>query len=487
MQLKALCISSKAKIPPPHAIHESVRRFYMLQQGKYNTAAAYQEQFLNIVDVIDATGGSMGNHKEILEAMAKEEGIVIDKAAPEQMRSMKAVAKERYDQYIEDFENSFLQGQDKYPKTVTAAYNLLTNWKQDPRNMMQAIGPVNDGVSFTNFTSKEETMALATQGKRVTKDKAHVTCFKCKGTGHYANECTSEEATGESMLMTVIANGEFNQDNYGSQFSQQGPCDILLNSNVKPNPVSKSWILLDNQSTVDVSNNKEVLKNMRHSTTTMNIHCNAGVATTNTIADLPGHGTVWYHPKGIANILSLSQVVKKGYHVMFDSKERNKFIVHKPDGRRTQVFKQSTGGIYYMDINENRDGIALLNTVEDNKTKDTKRDYSRALLSRNIQKIIGRPSTRDFMKIIENKLLLNCPITWRDIIIAENISGPDIGSLKGKTARHAPTPLDPSLVDIPPHIMNHYREVVLGGDIMFVNRLHFLSPYHAILNLVPQK
>jgi Zinc knuckle len=151
--------------------------------------------------------------------MAKEEGFVIDKAAPEQMKAMKAVAKERYlavafilsadqsryGQYIEDLENSFLQGQVKYHKTLTAAYNSIIKWKQDPRNMMQAIGPINGGVSFTNFTSKDEAMALATQGKRVAKDKAHVTCFKCKGTGHYTNECTSEEATGESMLMTVIA------------------------------------------------------------------------------------------------------------------------------------------------------------------------------------------------------------------------------------------------------------------------------------------
>ena len=108
---------------------------------------------------------------------------------------------------------------DSYAKTVTAAYNLLTNWKQDPRNMMRAIGPVHDGLSFTNFTSTEEDRALATQSKRVAKDKTHVTCFKYKGTGHYANECTSEEATSESMLMTGIANGEFNQDNYGFHFN----------------------------------------------------------------------------------------------------------------------------------------------------------------------------------------------------------------------------------------------------------------------------
>ena len=80
----------------PHAIHASVRQFYMLQVGKYNTAAAYQEQFLNIVDDIDATGGSIGNHKEVLKAIAKEESIDIDTSPPEQMKAMKAVAKENY-------------------------------------------------------------------------------------------------------------------------------------------------------------------------------------------------------------------------------------------------------------------------------------------------------------------------------------------------------------------------------------------------------
>ena len=106
-------------------------------------------------------------------------------------------------------------------------------------------------------------------------------------------------------------------------------------------------------------------------------------------------------------------------------------------------------------FNENKDGIALLNTLEDNRTKYTKRNYSRALLAHNNQKIIGHPSTRDFMKIIDNNLLPNFPLTRRDIIIAENMFGPDIGSLKGKTVCHASTPVDLSLVDVPSHIMDN--------------------------------
>ena len=38
----------------------------------------------------------------------------------------------------------------------------------------------------------------------------------------------------------------------------------------------------------------------------MEIHCNAGVASTNLVGELAGYGTVWYPPVGIANILAVS-------------------------------------------------------------------------------------------------------------------------------------------------------------------------------------
>ena len=51
----------------------------------------------------------------------------------------------------------------------------------------------------------------------------------------------------------------------------------------------------------------------------MKIHCNAGTATTRLVRNLPGYGEVWFHPEGIANILSLSNVKEK-YRVTIDSK-----------------------------------------------------------------------------------------------------------------------------------------------------------------------
>eukprot|EP00978_Attheya_sp_CCMP212_P049050 scaffold608902_cov208-Attheya_sp.AAC.1 len=83
-----------------------------------------------------------------------------------------------------------------------------------------------------------------------------------------------------------------------------------------------------------------------------------------------------------------------------------------------------------MDASASETENLFVNTVEDNKAKFTSRDYSQAVLARKIQKTIGRPSTRTFIDIVKNNLLKNCPITTRDIEIAEEIFGPDVGILK---------------------------------------------------------
>jgi hypothetical protein len=82
---------------------------------------------------------------------------------------------------------------------------------------------------------------------------------------------------------------------------------------------------------VDVFTNPKLLKNIRPAKTIMNIRCNAGMTTATEQGDLEGYGTVWYNPKGIANILSLSRVQEK-HRVTYDSAAWGVFSVHKEDG-----------------------------------------------------------------------------------------------------------------------------------------------------------
>ena len=83
-------------------------------------------------------------------------------------------------------------------------------------------------------------------------------------------------------------------------------------------------------------------------------------------------------------------------------------------------------------------------------------------------------SDKDFIKILKTSSLPNCPVTPRDILIANELFGPDVGALKGKTTRRAPPIVDSTMsVDLT-SILKHYGEVTLCVDLMYVNTVPLL-------------
>jgi len=213
--------------------------------------------------------------------------------------------------------------------------------------------------------------------------------------------------------------------------------------------IPKSWILLDSQSTVDIFSNKKLITNIRESKRVLMLHCNAGKVSVTQKGDIRGYGTVWYYPGGIANILSLYNVQKR-HRITFDSADGTRFTVHKED-RSTHVFKPSKRGLFYSDV---KSDVVLINTVDSIKNKYTVKEYSDACKARSIQDIIGRPSTKDFIQYVENNMLPNCPINKSDILRAEEILGPNLGSLKGKTTRKTPSRVNiMALDDVPDELL----------------------------------
>ena len=117
--------------------------------------------------------------------------------------------------------------------------------------------------------------------------------------------------------------------------------------------IPRTWVLLGNQSMVDVFWNKELLEDIYEADTTLDIHCNAGVSSTNKMGILRGYRRVWYHPSGIAIVLSL-RWVQECYQVTFDSEVENWFLVTKCNGT-TFEFQQSNGGLYYLDAADTKE------------------------------------------------------------------------------------------------------------------------------------
>ena len=98
--------------------------------------------------------------------------------------------------------------------------------------------------------------------------------------------------------------------------------------------VALTWLLLYSHLMVDLIPNPKMLLNIRkvRSEDAIRMHCNSGVNSVDRVGDLPGYGTVWYEPTGIANILYMSRATKK-FRVVFDSEGENFSVLSSRTGR----------------------------------------------------------------------------------------------------------------------------------------------------------
>ena len=125
---------------------------------------------MNQRDVVEHCGGNLGDHKSLKKhCQNKKLAGTTDAENASNKREAKTEAKEAYmamafisgansikcRRLIEELENSYLKGnENEYPETVTDAYNLLLDYKNDPRN--QSGGNTGGGVGTFSFNMLDE-------------------------------------------------------------------------------------------------------------------------------------------------------------------------------------------------------------------------------------------------------------------------------------------------------------------------------------------
>eukprot|EP00957_Ditylum_brightwellii_P056902 4313730-Ditylum_brightwellii.AAC.1 len=92
------------------------------------------------------------------------------------------------------------------------------------------------------------------------------------------------------------------------------------------------------------------------------------------------------------------------------------------------MFKSDTGlckGMPYLDIHENHEALALIQTVRKNFGKFTERQVNQAITAHNIKARMAHPTDEPFKQMINGKTIDNCPIVANDIVNARAIFGPN--------------------------------------------------------------
>jgi hypothetical protein len=370
--IKLICFHIEDEKFIPVKAHEALKAYYSLSQGN-ESAQIYHTRFLNTVKVIDQCGASLGEDpmtramvceklQLLTDSTNSAELLEITKAARDYKLAMGLLLNsdpKRYNAMLIRLKNNFMAGQNLYPTNLTEAYGFLTKWEAE------------DNSKAPHNPRHYEETTFATDGDEIRQVEpwhSGMTCHKCQKKGHLAYFCPKKKKNADTNVQTstVDENEESTQnlihgvDDYNADddddfdyeahlFLQLEIHDMLhLKDGINGGRIPKSWILLDSQSTTDVYSNPNLLTNIRKVKGSLTIHTQAGKAMTTMKGTVPGYGDVWYHAKGIANILSLANVAKTR-KVIFNSSNGNQFEVMKDDGT-SRIFRKSEHGLYYFDM-----------------------------------------------------------------------------------------------------------------------------------------
>ena len=119
--------------------------------------------------------------------------------------------------------------------------------------------------------------------------------------------------------------------------------------------INSNWILLDNQSMVNIFKLEKLLRDIGPATENIRCFCNGGYQDTYQSGIFDGAGEVYYNNTSLANILSYSLLGER-YRITSDTWIEDSFTIHDFQGRDMK-FICSKEGLYYHDMCWGKSGV----------------------------------------------------------------------------------------------------------------------------------
>jgi len=453
-------------------IMDAMRRFQSITQFPDEPVGDFHERFEGVYQSLVSAGGKLvdtvdiDHFAEVPDNIKEQihENHLVREENQKALYFITKLHKGRFGGLLDDLQNAFDRNRNEYPKTLTAAYQMAINYRTLGKRADTLVSNKEQyGAAFAatgkekrkggkgnyrdrnnNGSNQEANDSNENGNDEQVEAHKNLKCYLCGKMGHIRPNCP--------QLKKAVKYIE-NQNNKGVEsllasagspiaaVSRFTGCTVTVEvttlqtskSDSDVLPFSVWHILLDSQSSANIICNKALLSNLRKADVTLVVYgvdADGEPLRTNVIGELPWFGTVYYHPKARANILSFHDVAKK-FQVEFDN-DRNAFNVKISDGE-VKIF-EARGKHYCLDTKENK-GIVLIDTVENKKAQFTQREVQQARMAADLYEILGRPSYKDYFRMVAKNYIKDCPINARDITRAIEIWGPDLGTIKGKTTR----------------------------------------------------
>lgn len=322
-----------------------------------------------------------------------------------------------------------------------------------------------------------------------------VECNTCGEIGHYAKDCPQAKAFQEflqsrkdagddddrQMNLTRMENTSA-QDYFDPKeieyYEDDGsPAALMMmedfpdeiNANIREEIILKMSslnafdVVCDNGANICLFHNADLLDDIVDIKKPVTISGVGGKIVVTQVGTLPGFGTVFYSPDAPANVLSFSELWKRGHRtsIQEDGDGKAVFVTISKMRDITLNFPEQKG-LYICDMSPDEAYVNLVQTLDEIRSRYTIRQLKEADAAQELKRRLGSISSVNLRTMTRLGMIKNCDVTASDVWRNDQITKADVASLKGKTKWQKPRIIKPVYVPLPTQ-----REVDLHIDLGF--------------------
>ena len=386
--------------------------------------------------------------------------------------------------------NALCNGPDAYPPTLAAALRIVSGWVDEGSSSVKSGGhgadthsafvtaDLNLVTKSKDPSKKQSATSSADNTPSKKKSLSDIECFTCGEFGHYARDCKDRKSKDKALVAGGGKADSSDEEDCDNEVAYVTSSEIVL--------FSRDDVLLDSQASVNDFCNPLLLSNVRKSDRHVvlnGVQSKADGVKITLEGDFGDIGKVYYSDESTANILSCAVMVDQGNNIRYDQ-QFDRFELRPAKSKKVYSFCRknipgSEGRFYCCNVKTMvgrhpttypefpPSDLVLVETEQDNMLKYTKREVEGARRARDMLAKMGFPPVSHAIDIVTRGV--NFTVTGTDFRIADDIWGPDIASMKGKTKKRAT-----NIADIEISRCLVQQEQILSVDIMYVEGISSL-------------